>query len=147
MMKNNTDAIYRQSRSLVFRVEQPKTNKQLKGLGTHISPAGLVGTHISRALDGLRRYSARPRTRTTRAGGAGGAKGGCGGRSCPPDTPHKLVFEVHLGVLQDHGFSTTVKLDKSLKIEFWGFRRQRYENGRWEFCIRVIKLFPGSYRI
>ena len=34
-----------------------------------------------------------------------------------------------------------------MKIEFWGFRCQKNENGRWEFCIRVIKLFPGSYRI
>ena len=70
-------AFYRRSRSLVFRVEQPKT-KQLKGLGTHISPAGPVGTHISRAPDGLRRYSARPRTSMTRAGGA---KGGAGGEA------------------------------------------------------------------
>ena len=35
---------------------------QPKGLITHISPTGAVGTHISRAPDGLRRYSARPRT-------------------------------------------------------------------------------------
>ena len=34
-----------------------------------------------------------------------------------------------------------------MKIEFWGFRCQKNENGRWEFCIRVIKLLPGSYRI
>ena len=75
-------------------------------MGTHISPAGPVGTHISRAPDGLRRYSARPRTRMTRAGGA---KGGCGGRSPPPDTPciwvyevHIEAFEVHIGVCEDH---------------------------------------------
>ena len=85
------DNVYRRSRSLVFRVEQPKT-KQLKGLGTHISPAGPVGTHISRAPDGLRRYSARPRTSMTRAGGA---KGGCGGRSPPLDMATIMVFDLH----------------------------------------------------
>ena len=61
---------------LIFRVERLK--KQLKGLGTPMSLAGLVGTHISRAPDVLRQYSARPRTSMMRAGGA---KGGCGGEA------------------------------------------------------------------
>ena len=57
----------------------------------HISPGGPVGTHISRAPDGLRWYSARPRTRTTRAGGT---KGGAGG-----EAPR----QIHL----KYGFSTS----------------------------------------
>ena len=119
--------------------------KQLKGLGTHISPAGPVGTHISQAPDGLRRYSTRPRTSMTRAGGA---KGGAGGEApCQTHPVHGFSKSIWGFSRTIYGFSTTVKLDKSLKIEFWEFRWQKNENGRWEFRIRVIKLFPRSYRI
>ena len=61
---------------------------------------------------------------------------GTGGQALlPTATPMGGTYYVFTKYFYDK----TLKLNKSLKIKFWGFRCQKHENGRWEFCIRVIK--------